>query len=83
MVEIHFPSFIRSFRHLNTEIAGQPDGLPCMPSLLPMPLKLLLGEQLVPALLAADVVIPGVIGISVICDEVVIFLKLIPVIIFL
>ena len=60
MVEIHFPSFIRSFRHLNTEIAGKPDRLSCVTGLLLMPLKVLLGEELVPALLAADVVFPCV-----------------------
>ena len=62
---------------LNTEIAGQPDGFPCVPSLLLMPFKVLLGEQLVPALLTADMVFPGVLRISMICDEVPILLTIV------
>ena len=65
---------------LDTEIAGQPDGLSCVSSLLLMFLKVLLSEQLVPALLAADVVLPGVLRIFVIYGEV-IFLIIIPMII--
>ena len=43
-----------------------------------MPLKILLGEQFVPALLAADMVFPGVLGITVkVSGEVLIFLTIV------
>ena len=62
----------------NTEIAGQPDGLSRVTSLLLMSLKILLGEQLVPALLAADVIFPGVLRISVkVSGEVLILLTIV------
>ena len=63
---------------LDTEIAGQPNGLSCVSSFLLMSLKVLLGEQLVPALLAADMIFPGVLRISVkVSGEVLILLTIV------
>ena len=77
MINIHFPSF-HDF-DLDTEVAGQSDGLSCVTGFLVMPVKVLLGKQLISALLAADVVIPGVLQVSVsmilvillVCDSIV------------